>query len=192
MSEFSARTEDEVLGPAEPHGGEEGVTDPESDADAASAQTPADGGPEESPRKGDDDYLALAQRTQADFENYRKRTQRELDGARARGIARLAGELLPTLDNLERALDAARDAASVDQQLIEGLLLVQRELLAALERAGIERYGEPGDGFDPGLHEAVAHQPVDGAAAGEIVEVYQPGYRIGGSVIRPARVLVAA
>jgi molecular chaperone GrpE len=139
-----------------------------------------------------DSYLALAQRTQADFENYRKRMARELESAQSRGVARLARELVPTLDNLERALVAATEAPDVDEQLIEGLRLVHRELVAALERAGIERFGEAGEGFDPALHEAVAHQPVDGARPGSLVEIYQAGYRLGGAVIRPARVLVAA
>jgi molecular chaperone GrpE len=136
-----------------------------------------------------DEYLALAQRTQADFENYRKRIARELGTAESRGVGRLARELLPALDNLERALTAASGA---DEQLIEGLRLVERELYAALERAAVERYGAPGERFDPALHEAVAQQPADGFAAGVIVEVYQPGYLLAGSVVRPARVLVAA
>jgi molecular chaperone GrpE len=139
-----------------------------------------------------DAYLALAQRTQADFENYRKRVARELEGAQARGVSRLAGELVTALDNLERALAVATTAADTDAQLIEGLRLVQRELLAALSRAGVERYGEAGEAFDPALHEAVAHQPVEGAPAGAVVEVYQAGYKLAGVVIRPARVLVAA
>jgi molecular chaperone GrpE len=136
-----------------------------------------------------DEYLALAQRTQADFENYRKRIARELASAEARGVGRLTRELLPALDNLERALGAASD---IEPQVIEGLRLVERELHAALERSAVERYGEPGERFDPALHEAVAHQPADGFAAGAIVEVYQPGYMLAGTVIRPARVLVAA
>jgi molecular chaperone GrpE len=139
-----------------------------------------------------DELFGIAQRTQADFENYRKRMVRELEGAQARGIARLATELVPALDNLERALSVASEAAVVDEQLIEGLRLVQRELLAAFARAGVERYCEPGETFDPALHEAVSHQPVDGAPAGAVVEVYQPGYRLGNSVIRAARVMVAA
>jgi molecular chaperone GrpE len=140
-----------------------------------------------------DEYLALAQRTQADFENYRKRMAREAEAAQARGVTRLARELLPALDNLERGLTAAASAeAGADEQLIEGLRLVQRELLGALERAGIERYGQPGELFDPALHEAVAQQPSDVIEAGLIVEIYQAGYRLGAAVIRPARVLVAA
>jgi molecular chaperone GrpE len=198
MTEYQpAGTEDTILGPAVSQDGKH-ASNGEPVAQSGTAAGPADvaleedvesSGPEDSRA---DEYLALAQRTQADFENYRKRMTRELDGAQARGITRLAKELLPALDNLERALAAAQEATHVDEQLIEGLRLVQRELIAALERGGIERYGVAGEGFDPVLHEAVAHQPVEGAQAGAVVEVYQPGYRIAGAVIRPARVLVAA
>jgi molecular chaperone GrpE len=135
-----------------------------------------------------DEYLALAQRTQADFENYRKRVARDAATAESRGLARLARELLPALDNLDRALAASADAG---EALVEGLRLVQRELLGALERADIEPYGAAGEQFDPELHEAVAQQPFEDRQPGEIVEVYQPGYRLAGGVIRPARVLVA-
>jgi molecular chaperone GrpE len=138
-----------------------------------------------------DEYLALAQRTQADFENYRKRVARDAAAAEVRGLVRLARELLPALDNLDRALAHAGDA-DTDPVLIDGLRLVRRELSGALERAGIESYGAPGETFDPELHEAVAQAPYEGRRAGEIAEVYQAGYRIsGGGLIRPARVLVA-
>jgi len=138
-----------------------------------------------------DSYLALAQRTQADFENYRKRVARDAAAAEIRGLSRLARELLPALDNLELALAHAGDA-DTDPVLVDGLRLVQRELVGALARAGIESYGAPGEIFDPELHEAVAQAPYEGRGAGEIAEVYQSGYRIsGGGLIRPARVLVA-
>jgi molecular chaperone GrpE len=137
-----------------------------------------------------DEYLALAQRTQADFENYRKRVAREAAGAQERGAATLAKELLPALDNLDRALEAA----AKDDPLLEGVRLVRAELAAALARCGIESYSPAGEPFDPALHEAVATapQPPEGAAGGTVVEVYQPGYRLGESIIRPARVVVAA
>src|SRR5689334_2164998 len=99
-----------------------------------------------------DEYLALAQRTQADFENYRKRMAREVGVAERRGTARLAKELLPALDSLGRALEHAGE----DQHLAEGLTLVQKELLAALGRAGIESYSPEGEAFDPNAHEAMA------------------------------------
>jgi molecular chaperone GrpE len=138
-----------------------------------------------------DEYLALAQRTQADFENYRTRVARDAAAAETRGLVRVARELLPSLDNLGRAV-AHADDGDTDPVLIDGLMLVQRELLGALQRVGIESYGEAGERFDPELHEAVAQQPFEGRAAGEIVEVYQPGYRLaGGALVRPARVLVA-
>jgi molecular chaperone GrpE len=135
-----------------------------------------------------DEYLALAQRTQADFENYRKRVARESAAALERGVAKLCKELLPALDNLDRALEAAAQ----DDPLLDGVRLVRSELSAALARAGVESFSPAGECFDPALHEAMAHRPVDGAASGTVVEVYQPGYRLGANVIRPARVLVAA
>ncbi len=137
-----------------------------------------------------DEYLALAQRTQADFENYRKRVARDSANAHGRGVASLAKELLPALDNLDRALEAAAS----DDPLLEGVRLVRSELTAALARAGIESFSPAGETFDPALHEAMAtvEQADDGAESGTVVEVYQPGYRLGESIIRPARVLVAA
>ncbi len=137
-----------------------------------------------------DEYLALAQRTQADFENYRKRVAKESALAQERGVAKLAKELLPALDNLDRALEAA----ATDDPLLEGVRLVRSELKAALARVGVESFSPGGQEFDPNQHEAMASvpQPENGPASGTVVEVYQPGYRLGESVIRPARVVVAA
>lgn len=151
-----------------------------------------------------DEYLELAQRTKADFENYRRRATRETAAAQERGIAKLAKELLPAVDNLDRALEAARtttgvaastDGASQDNgtaTLVSGIKLVHEDVIAALARAGIERFSPEGERFDPQLHEAIAQQPVEGAESGTVVEVYQRGYRLGEFVIRPARVVVAA
>jgi molecular chaperone GrpE len=137
-----------------------------------------------------DDYLALAQRTQADFENYRKRVAREAAAARERGVSALAKELLPALDNLDRALEAAAE----DDPLLQGVRLVRTELKAALARAGIESFCPLDEPFDPSVHEAVAtaEQPPGGRPSGTVVEVYQDGYRLGDGVLRPARVVVAA
>ncbi|HEX4008382.1 MAG TPA: nucleotide exchange factor GrpE [Solirubrobacteraceae bacterium] len=143
-----------------------------------------------------DEYLALAQRTQADFENYRKRAVREAKAAQERGAVKLALELLPALDNLERAL-AHVDEAGNDgggngtASLVAGIKHVHSDVIAALGRAGIERYSPEGERFDPQLHEAVAQQPVEGAEPGVVVEVFQRGYRMGDNVVRPARVVVA-
>jgi molecular chaperone GrpE len=139
-----------------------------------------------------DEYLALAQRTQADFENFRKRMTRDVAAAEQRGVGKLAKELLPALDNLGRALAAAQAEGESDGHLGTGVRLVQEELLAALRRAGIEPFSPRGERFDPNEHEAMAQQPVEGAEPGTVAEVYQQGFRHGESVLRPARVVVAA
>jgi molecular chaperone GrpE len=137
-----------------------------------------------------DEYLALAQRTQADFENYRKRMTRDVKAAEARGTSRLARELLPALDNLERAV-AALEAADEEHHMTAGIRLVIAELAAALGRTGIEGYAAKGEHFDPVYHEAVAQHAVEGTEPGTIVEVLQAGYRLNDSILRPARVIVA-
>ena len=140
-----------------------------------------------------EEYLALAQRTQADFENFRKRMTRDVRAAEARGVGRLAKELLPALDNLDRAIAAveASDDDRDEHHLTEGIRLVQSELSSALARTGIEGYASKGERFDPVHHEAVAQTPVEGAEPGTIVEVLQSGYRLNDLVLRPARVVVA-
>ena len=144
-----------------------------------------------------DEYLALAQRTQADFENYRKRVARESALAQERGVAKLAKELLPAIDNLERAIVEIALATGENETdpLLGGVRLVLSELTAALARVGVESFSPAGETFDPSLHEAMAtvpQPPEGGARSGAVVEVYQPGYRLGESIIRPARVVVAA
>jgi molecular chaperone GrpE len=142
------------------------------------------------------EYLALAQRTQADFENYRKRTAREAIAAQERGAAKLALALLPAIDNLDRALAHADEVVAADggngaESLVAGLKHVHADLISALGNVGIERYSPEGEPFDPQYHEAVAQQPVEGAQPGVVVEVFQRGYRMGENVVRPARVVVA-
>jgi molecular chaperone GrpE len=135
-----------------------------------------------------DEYLALAQRTQADFENYRKRMSRENAAALDRGVAKVAKELLPALDHLEHALKSVEG----DESVVKGFALVRDELVAALGRAGIEAFSPQGEPFDPNEHEAMASQPSEEAEPGTVIEVYQQGYRLNGAVLRPARVVVAA
>ena len=144
-----------------------------------------------------DEYLNLAQRTKADFENYRKRASREAAAAEERGIVKLARELLPAVDDLDRAVAAAQSEESAKDDgavnLVSGIKLVHAGVIAALARVGIEPYSPQGERFDPQHHEAVAQQPVEGAAPGTVVEVYQRGYKLrDGTVLRPARVVVAA
>ena len=141
-----------------------------------------------------DEYLELAQRTKADFENYRKRVAGETASAQRRGKAELAGELVPVLDNLERALLSADiDPAgelSVDGALEQGIVLTYRDLRETLERAGVEAYDPSGEKFDPELHEAISTRPAGDAEPGTVVDVAEKGYRIDGQVIRAARVVV--
>jgi molecular chaperone GrpE len=167
--------------------------EPDASAAAAEAAT-AEPEPDEAAlreRAGKaDDYLALAQRTKADFENYRKRMARDVKAAEARGMSRLARELLPALDNLERAV-AALEAADEEHHMTDGIRLVTAELAAALGRTGIEGYAAKGERFDPVCHEAVAQHAVEGTEPGTIVEVLQAGYRLNDSILRPARVIVS-
>jgi molecular chaperone GrpE len=137
-----------------------------------------------------DDYLALAQRTQADFENFRKRAAREKAEALDRGMGKLAKELLPALDHLELALRATEEHEGAED-VVKGFRLVHEELLGALERVGIQGFSPQGEPFDPKEHEAMAQQPAEDAEPGTVIEVYQRGYRINGQVLRPARVVVA-
>ena len=135
-----------------------------------------------------DEYLDLLQRVQADFENYRKRAAREQERLSAHAHERVVRELLPVLDDLERALDAAE--RHEEAQLVEGVQLVEKSLRKALEKEGLREIETEGP-FDPHVHEAVLAQPRDGAEPGSVVEVLQRGYRLGDRVVRPARVIVA-
>jgi molecular chaperone GrpE len=138
------------------------------------------------------DYKDLYLRAAAETDNIRKRARRDVEAANARGVARLARELLPSLDNLDRALEHAEAEEADDHHLTKGIRLVQQELQAALTRVGIEAYSPQGEVFDPHQHEAVAQMPVEGAESGTIVEVYQTGYRYKEEILRAAKVVVAA
>ena len=146
----------------------------------------------EAPVPAEPDYKDQWLRAAAELDNIRKRARRDVAMAESRGIAKLARELLPALDNFERALAAAEaQPENRDHHLTDGIRLVQSELLGALARVGIEPDSPKGERFDPHRHEAVAQQPVDGAQPGTIVEVYSAGYTYGEDVLRPAKVVVA-
>ena len=141
-------------------------------------------GAEESAPAPDDSYLRLA----ADFDNYRKRVAREQVELTRRANERLLNELLPVLDDLERALEAA--AEHEEAKLEEGVRLVHRSLLGLVERHGLSEIETEG-AFDPHVHEALLAQPGEGAEEGAVLQVLQKGYRLGDKVLRPARVIVA-
>jgi molecular chaperone GrpE len=136
-----------------------------------------------------DEYLDLARRAQADFENYRKRAAKEAALAGQRAKSGLVRELLPVVDNLERALASARDD---EQHLAEGVRLVHSELIAVLERNGVEQFDPRGERFDPGEHEALSMRSQDGAESGTVLDVVEKGYRANGGILRPARVVVSS
>lgn len=140
-----------------------------------------------------DEYLELAKRTKADFENYRKRVAVQTEDALARGRAETIREVVPVLDDLERAIEAAGldPAGDSPDGLAHGVLLVFRSLRDVLARHGVEAVDPAGEKFDPNLHEALSTRPADGAEAGTVVEVMQKGYRLGDQLVRPARVVVA-
>ena len=135
-----------------------------------------------------DEYLDLAQRVQADFENYRKRAAREQERLVAHAHERLLRELLPILDDLERALEAAE--RHEEAQLVEGVKLVEKSLRRALAKEGLAEIDTEG-AFDPHVHEALLAKPGNGVDSGAVLEVVQRGYRVGDRVVRPAKVIVA-
>jgi molecular chaperone GrpE len=135
-----------------------------------------------------DEYLDALQRLQAEFANYRKRTAREQTELSARAGERVVGALLPIVDDLERALEAA--AAHEEAKLEDGVRLVHRALAELLAREGLVEVETNGK-FDPHVHEALLSQPSD-EEEGSVIEVLQKGYRLGDRVLRPARVVVAA
>jgi molecular chaperone GrpE len=139
------------------------------------------------------DYKDQWIRSVAELDNVRKRARRDAAQSEQRGVARLARELLPALDNLDRAIAAAEaHPESSNPDLIDGIKLVQGELIAAFSRAGIVRDAALGEPFNPHQHEAVAQQPAEGTAAGTVIEVYEHGYLLGDEVLRAAKVVVAA
>src|SRR5215211_5942156 len=158
----------------EPSGEEEGLRDKEEAS--------------EEPSEEPENYLELAQRIQADFENYRKRAAREAAVAGERAKSGLVRELLPIVDNLERALMSAEEG---EQHLAEGVRLVHSELIAVLERNGVEQFDPTGESFDPTFHEALSTRSEDGSDPGLVLDVVEKGYRANGTVLRPARVVVS-
>jgi molecular chaperone GrpE len=166
-------------------GGEpSGEEDPANEQEAMDAKEATEA--EEPVQEQPEDYLALAQRIQADFENYRKRAAREAAAAGERAKSGLVRELLPIVDNLERALASAEDG---EQHLAEGVKLVHSELIAVLERNGVEQFNPAGDRFDPAEHEALSVR--DDGEPGLVLDVVEKGYRANGTVLRPARVVVS-
>jgi molecular chaperone GrpE len=135
-----------------------------------------------------DEYLDALQRLKAEFDNYRKRVARDQQELHARASERLVRELVPVLDDLERALEAA--AEHEEAKLEEGVRLVHRSLADALAKEGLAEIDTDGV-FDPHTQEALLSQPSE-AAEGTIIQVAQKGYTLGDRVLRPARVVISS
>jgi molecular chaperone GrpE len=138
-------------------------------------------------RNENEELIDTLQRLQADFDNYRKRAARDQESLVARAGERIVKELLPVLDDLERALEAVE--SHEEAELEDGVKLVHRQLEQLLEKEGLALVETDGQ-FDPHVHEALLTQPSD-ADEGSVIEVLQKGYRLGDRVLRPARVVVA-
>jgi molecular chaperone GrpE len=137
-----------------------------------------------------DQYLDLAQRTRAEFENYQKRVARDLATERRFAQAPLAADLLGPIDNLERATAAAQQVGETGP-LVQGVALVQNQLVDILRRHGVTRIEAEGKPFDAHVHEAVMQQPSTEQPPFTVLKVLEPGYMIHDRVLRPARVIVS-
>src|SRR5215216_8069765 len=167
-----------------------GEEDPANEAERLEAKEEAEAeDPLARAQRERDEYLDLARRAQADFENYRKRAAREAAAAGERAKSGLVRELLPVVDNLERALASA---GQQEQHLAEGVRLVHSELIAVLERNGVQQFDPSGHQFDPAEHEALSMRDEQGAESGLVLDVVEKGYRANGTILRPARVVVSS
>lgn len=156
-----------------------------------SNSTPAAGAaePADAIRQERDDLQDRLLRTAAEFDNYRKRTDRERRELSEAVAADLMRDVLQVVDDLERALSASQDSA--DPALRSGVELIHKQLLDVLRRRGAEPFESVGRDFDPSWHEAVTSEPANGRRDGEIVAELRRGYRIGSRLLRPAQVKVA-
>jgi molecular chaperone GrpE len=165
-------------------------TEPEAAGDDPAAAADPELSELEEARRQADEYLADLRRVAADFDNFRKRVARDAEDQARRAIEGIMGELLPVLDNLERALEASEHHE--EAKVAEGVSLVRQQLAEVMHRRGLDPIdAEPGDGFDPHVHEALSHQPSD-QPEGTIAAVWQRGYRLGSKVVRPVRVVVSS
>jgi molecular chaperone GrpE len=136
-----------------------------------------------------DEYLDALQRLKADFDNYRKRTERERQAVVVGAQREVVRDLLPVMDNLERAVEALGEGG---EEIVAGLEMVRGQLAGLLAGHGVEEIEAAGRPFDPNVHEAVAQVSSEEHAEGAVVEVIEKGYRISDHVLRPSRVVVAA
>lgn len=160
----------------------------EPDNDAHGAATEAVD-PDDLQRQRDQYYDLLLRKT-AEFENYRKRIDRERQSVSEAAAANLIEELIPLVDDLERALRADAGSEGADAYR-RGVELIHRRLLDALRKRGVRPVDALGADFNPHFHQAVAHEPAEGRREGEVIEEFSRGYMLGDRLLRPAMVKVA-
>ncbi len=171
-------TTDAPTRPAEPGGG------------APTPDTDAGGGGELDRLTAErDQYLDALQRLKAEFDNYRKRVERDRQAQQMAGVRDFVGDLLPVIDNLERAVGVSGGAAA--EQIVTGVEMVRVQLAQLLSTRGVDEIDAHGSVFDPEVHDAVAQHPTPEHPEGTVIHVMERGYRLGESVIRPAKVVVA-
>ncbi len=181
QDEVLPRAGDGELGSPSPHDPDAGPETHEPDGEELLARL-------QDVERERDEVLDNLRRVAADFDNYRKRVAREQAQLYARSSERVVAKLLPVLDDLVRALEAAEHHE--EAKVLEGVRMTKDALAGVLASEGVEEI--PTDGpFDPHVHEALLSQPVEGVEPGHVVQVVQRGYRIGDVVLRPARVVVA-
>lgn len=134
--------------------------------------------------------MDLALRAQAEMENLRKRTTRDIENAHKYALEKFVNELLPIVDSLELGMSAA-EGKDDNKELLEGMQLTLKMFLSALEKFGVKQIAPEGEKFNPEQHEAVSMQEIEGKEAGTVVTVMQKGYELNGRLVRPAMVMVA-
>ena len=161
------------------------------DGDTGAADSgAADNGRADELQRERDEYKDLLLRKTAEFENFRRRTDRERQAQAESAAADLLGELLPLVDDLERALQVETGSEGAEAYR-RGVELIHRQLTEILRKRGVRAIEALGADFDPHQHQAVAHEPVEGRREGEIVEEYRRGYMLGDRLLRPSMVKVA-
>jgi len=181
--------------PEDSHAADAGATDPSEQAgdDApptVEAQLEQARSQAEEQRRKAETYLDLAQRSQADFLNYKRRTEQDRERTVKDANAALLTQLLPVLDDLQRAVESIPSDLT-GNSWAAGVGLIGQKLTGILDRQGLERIGAEGETFDPHIHEAVAYQEHPNYGEGQVAQVYRAGYRLHDRVLRPAQVVVA-
>jgi molecular chaperone GrpE len=178
VASSTAAAEEPAREPAEPTAAEEvGLEAPATEVDELEAL-----------RRERDELREALLRRRAEFENYRRRVERDRGTAAAEAEADILRQILGTVDNLERALAAGEAAHGLQQ----GVELTHRELMGLLQSLGVETLDPVGERFDPALHQAILHEPAPGFAEGTVAEVYRKGFRHKDRLLRPALVKVAS